>query len=120
MAGRLAGRLDRHHHSWGRPVATLVRAGLARRVGDLDRAVALLRVAGLDASLLTAVADASPDKQGRRMPGTDIPIIAPDALAAARPDVVLLFVSDLATEVRAVLPQIEAAGGRWVDAGAGR
>jgi SAM-dependent methyltransferase len=85
-----------------------------------SRAVALLRVAGLDASLLTAVADASPDKQGRRMPGTHIPIIAPDALVAARPDVVLLFVSDLADEVRAALPEIEAAGGRWVDAGAGR
>jgi hypothetical protein len=85
-----------------------------------SRAVALLRVAGLDASLLMAVADASPDKHGRRMPGTDIPILAPDALVAARPDVVLLFVSDLAAEVRAALPEIEAAGGRWVDAGAGR
>ena len=41
-------------------------------------------------------------------------------VAQARPDVVLLFVSDLAAEVRAALPQIEAAGGRWVDAGAGR
>ena len=54
------------------------------------------------------------------MPGTDIPIITPDALVAARPDVVLLFVSDLADEVRAALPEIEAAGGRWIDAGAGR
>jgi len=85
-----------------------------------SRAVALLRVAGLDASLLDGVADASPDKHGRRMPGTDIPIVAPEALVAARPDVVLLFVSDLMDEVRAALPQIEAAGGRWVDAGAGR
>jgi C-methyltransferase C-terminal domain len=85
-----------------------------------SRAVALLRVAGLDAGLLAGVADASPDKHGRRMPGTDIPIIAPDALVAARPDVVLLFVSDLRDEVRAALPQIEAAGGTWVDAGAGR
>jgi SAM-dependent methyltransferase len=85
-----------------------------------SRAVALLRVAGLDASLLTAVADASPDKHGRRMPGTDIPIIPPDALVAAKPDVVLLFVSDLMAEVRAALPEIDAAGGTWVDAGAGR
>ena len=85
-----------------------------------SRAVALLRVAGLDTGLLTAVADASPDKHGRRMPGTDIPIIAPDELVAGRPDVVLLFVSDLLDEVRAALPQVEAAGGRWVDAGAGR
>jgi SAM-dependent methyltransferase len=85
-----------------------------------SRAVALLRVAGLDAGVLTAVADASPEKHGRRMPGTDIPIVAPDALVAARPDVVLLFVSDLMDEVRAALPQVEAQGGRWVDAGAGR
>jgi hypothetical protein len=85
-----------------------------------SRAVALLRVAGLDASLLAAVADASPAKHGRRMPGTDIPIVAPDELVVARPDVVLLFVSDLLDEVRAALPQIEAAGATWVDAGAGR
>jgi hypothetical protein len=88
--------------------------------GAASRAVALLRLAGLDASLLAAVADASPDKHGRRMPGTDVPIISPDALVAARPDVVLVFVSDLLEEVRWALPQVEVAGGRWVDAGAGR
>jgi SAM-dependent methyltransferase len=87
--------------------------------GAASRAVALLRLAGLDAGSLTAVADASPDKHGRRMPGTDIPVIAPDALVAARPDVVLVFVSDLLDEVRTALPQVEAAGGTWVDAGAG-
>jgi hypothetical protein len=107
---------------WLRATCAAERAAGRRVYGycAASRAVALLRVAGLDAGLLTAVADASPDKHGRRMPGTDIPIIAPDELVAARPDVVLLFVSDLLDEVRATLPQIEAAGGRWVDAGAGR
>ncbi len=107
---------------WLRTTCAAHRAA-GRRVygyGAASRAVALLRVAGLDAGLLAAVADASPDKHGRRMPGTDIPIVAPDELVAARPDVVLLFVSDLLDEVRAALPQVEAAGGRWVDAGAGR
>jgi SAM-dependent methyltransferase len=85
-----------------------------------SRAVALLRVAGIDRALLGAVADASPEKHGRRMPGTDVPIVAPGELVAAAPDVVLLFVSDLMTEVRAALPEVEGAGGRWVDAGAGR
>jgi hypothetical protein len=107
---------------WLRTTCAAERAAGRRVYGycAASRAVALLRVAGLDTGLLTAVADASPDKHGRRMPGTDIPIIAPDELVAARPDVVLLFVSDLLDEVRAALPQIEAAGGRWVDAGAGR
>jgi SAM-dependent methyltransferase len=107
---------------WLRTTCAAERAAGRRVYGycAASRAVALLRVAGLDTGLLTAVADASPGKHGRRMPGTDIPIIAPDELVAARPDVVLLFVSDLLDEVRAALPQIEDAGGRWVDAGAGR
>jgi hypothetical protein len=44
--------------------------------GAASRAVALFSRAGLDARLLAAVADASPAKQGRRMPGTDIPIVS--------------------------------------------
>ncbi|MHA6627479.1 class I SAM-dependent methyltransferase [Pseudonocardia sichuanensis] len=85
-----------------------------------SRAVSLLRLADLDATLLLGVADASPGKQDRRMPGTDIPIITPDELVAAEPDVVLVFVSELVAEAKAALPQIERRGGTWVDAGAGR
>jgi SAM-dependent methyltransferase len=84
-----------------------------------SRAVSLLRLADLDAGLLPGVADASPGKQDRRMPGTDIPIITPDELVAAEPDVVLVFVSELVAEARAAFPEIERRGGTWVDAGAG-
>jgi hypothetical protein len=83
--------------------------------GAASRAVALLRSAGATRDLLPAVADASPGKQGRRMPGTDIPVIAPAQLTARPPDSVLLFLSDLMPEVRAAYPGVEAAGGRWVD-----
>jgi hypothetical protein len=83
--------------------------------GAASRAVALLSQARLDRTLLPGVVDASPAKQGLRMPGTDIPIVAADELAARRPDSVLLFVPDLLAEVRRAFPHIEAAGGRWVD-----
>ena len=83
--------------------------------GAASRAVALLLQAQIDRSLLPAVVDASPAKQGLRMPGTDIPIVGPAELAARRPDSVLLFVPDLLAEVRTAFPEIEAAGGRWVD-----
>jgi hypothetical protein len=53
------------------------------------------------------------------MPGTTIPVLPPAELAAQRPEVVLLFVSDLMAEVRRALPEIETAGGRWVDVGSG-
>lgn len=84
--------------------------------GAASRAVALLRQAGAGSALMRAVVDASPAKQGLRMPGTDIPVIGPAQLAERRPDAVLLFVPDLLKEVRAAYPEVEASGGRWVDA----
>jgi hypothetical protein len=84
--------------------------------GAASRAVALLRLAGVDRALLPAVVDASPAKHGLRMPGSDIPVVNPAQLAARRPAAVLLFLTDLLEEVRAAYPEVEAAGGRWVDA----
>ncbi|HEV3360230.1 MAG TPA: methyltransferase domain-containing protein [Pseudonocardiaceae bacterium] len=79
--------------------------------GAASRAVALLCRAGVDVDLLSAVADASPAKWGRRMPGTRIPVIAAEELKADPPDALLLFVPDLLTEVRAALPEL--AGTSW-------
>jgi hypothetical protein len=96
-------------HEW---LVRMAREG--RRVvgyGAASRAVALLCRAGVDVDLLGAVADASPAKWGRRMPGTRIPVIGPERLTAEPPDALLLFVPDLLTEVRAALPEL--AGTRW-------
>jgi asparagine synthetase B (glutamine-hydrolysing) len=89
-------------------------ADAGRRVygyGAASRAVALFARAGIDSRLVAAVADASSSKQGRRMPGTDIPIIAPADLVAADPDRVVLTLSDLFPEVSAAYPELT---GRWV------
>ncbi|WP_280263997.1 transferase [Nocardia wallacei] len=79
--------------------------------GAASRAVALFARAGLDRRLLAGVADASPAKHGRRMPGTDIPIITAAQLVAARPHRILLTLPDLLPEVQARLPALT---GRWV------
>jgi len=78
--------------------------------GAASRAVALFSRAGLDSRLLAAVADASPAKQGRRMPGTNIPIVSPGELLAAKPDQVLLTLPDLLSEVVERFPELD---GRW-------
>jgi len=78
--------------------------------GAASRAVALFSRAGIDSRSLSAVADASPSKQGRRMPGTDIPIVSPCELLAAKPDRVLLTLPDLLPEVSARFPELD---GRW-------
>lgn len=103
-------------HDWLASSAAAGRTVLG--YGAASRAVALLRQAGVDADLLPAVADSSPAKRGLRMPGTSIPVISPARFTALHPDEVALFVSDLMAEVRAAYPEVEAGGGRWVDADA--
>ena len=75
-----------------------------------SKAVSLFSRAGITTELVKAVADGSPTKQGRRMPGTDIPIITPEELLAADPDRVLLTLADLMPEVTARYPALT---GRW-------
>jgi hypothetical protein len=86
--------------------------------GAASRAVALFAIAGVNRRLLSAVADASPTKQGRRMPGTDVAIISPQQLVEAEPDAVLLTLPDMYAEISGRYPQL--AGRLHVDPGAGR
>jgi len=81
--------------------------------GAASRTAALLTSAGITSDDVVMIADASSAKHGRTMPGTRVPIVSPDELVAARPDRVLLFVSDLLPEVRRAMPGIEE-NGRWV------
>lgn len=101
-------------HDW--LVASAAAGRTVLGYGAASRAVALLRKAGVDNNLLPAVADASPAKRGLRIPGTMIPVVSPAELTARHPDEVALFVSDLMAEVRTSYPEVEANGGRWVDA----
>jgi hypothetical protein len=83
--------------------AHLEEARTARRrvvaYGAPSRAVTLLNAAGIDRSLLAYAADAATAKQGRRIPGTDIPIVEPDDLVADRPDEVLILAWPIADEI---------------------
>ncbi|QIS03239.1 transferase [Nocardia brasiliensis] len=79
--------------------------------GAASRAVALFSLAGIHRGLVRAVADAAPAKQGRRMPGTDVPIISPAELLRARPDRVLLTLPDLRPELEARFPELAS---RWL------
>ena len=84
--------------------------------GAASRAVALLCRAQVDRRLLPAVVDSSTAKHGLRMPGTDVPIVEPGLLLRDGPHDVLLFVPDLLAEVQRAYPEVENAGGSWVDA----
>jgi C-methyltransferase C-terminal domain/Putative zinc binding domain/Methyltransferase domain len=104
--GGLQDQADNHASTLRRWLAEEAEAGrTVLAYGAASRAVALFSRAGLNSKLLAAVGDASGAKQGRRMPGTDIPIVSPEELEAARPDRVLLTIPDLLPEVSARFPQ---------------
>ncbi len=93
----------------------------ARDRGDLvvgygapSRAVTLLQSCGVTPDLLPYTVDRSISKQGRRMPGTGIPIEAPARLLEDRPRYVLILTWSLADEVKRQLRQIRGWGGHFV------
>ncbi|HEU5035696.1 MAG TPA: methyltransferase domain-containing protein [Nocardioides sp.] len=85
--------------------------GPAWLYGAGSRAVAVLAAAGLPPGAVAGIADGAVAKQGRRMPGTSIPIVAPEQLVAADPASVLLMLPDLEDELQETWPQLT---GRWV------
>jgi hypothetical protein len=60
----------------------------------------LLNYAGVKPDLLPFVCDAASAKQGKFMPGSHIPILAPGALAEQRPDYVLILPWNIAPEIK--------------------
>ena len=64
----------------------------------------LLNYAGIKPDLLPAVADRAPSKQGRYLPGSHIPVISPEQLAARNPEVLLVLPWNLIGELRQQLP----------------
>ncbi|WP_166364052.1 class I SAM-dependent methyltransferase [Pseudomonas akapageensis] len=74
----------------------------------------LLNYAGVKPDLLAWVADASPHKQGKFLPGSRIPVVAPDRLAIERPDYVLVLPWNLLQEVSEQQAQVHQWGGRFV------
>lgn len=76
----------------------------------------LLNFAGVKPDLLPAVCDAALAKQGRFMPGSHIPILAPEALPTMEPDYVLVLPWNIAEEVLRQNSAVRAAGARFVTA----
>lgn len=76
----------------------------------------LLNYAGVRPDLLPFVVDAAAAKQGKLMPGSHIPIFAPDVLIQRRPDYVVILPWNIAGEVRSQLAPLAEAGTRFVTA----
>lgn len=74
----------------------------------------LLNHCGIREDLLAYTVDRSPFKQGRFLPGTHIPIFAPERLAETQPDYILVLPWNLKDEISRQLEYVRPWGGRLV------
>jgi len=74
----------------------------------------LLNHCGIRSDLLSYTVDRSPVKQGKFLPGTHIPIYAPERLAETRPDYILVLPWNLRQEISRQLGYIGSWGGKLV------
>ncbi|MGH7681356.1 MAG: methyltransferase C-terminal domain-containing protein, partial [Candidatus Eiseniibacteriota bacterium] len=74
----------------------------------------MLNYCGVRTDFVDFTVDRNPYKQGRFLPGTHIPIFAPEKLDEARPDYVLILPWNLKDEIVKQLSGIRAWGGKFV------
>ena len=91
--------------SEGRPVAGY---------GAPGKGNTLLNHCGIRSDLLQYTVDRSPVKQGKFLPGTHIPIYAPERLSQTRPDYILVLPWNLRDEITRQLDYVRSWGGRLV------
>lgn len=76
----------------------------------------LLNYAGVKPDLLPFVCDAAAAKQGKFMPGSHIPILAPTVLLEQRPDYLVILPWNIATEVKQQNARLAELGTKFVTA----
>jgi SAM-dependent methyltransferase len=75
----------------------------------------LLNYCGIKGNELVGfVADLSPHKQGRFLPGSHIPVVAPERIDAEKPDFIVIFPWNLQQEVMDQLAHVREWGARFV------
>jgi SAM-dependent methyltransferase len=82
--------------------------------GASAKGTTLLTFTGIGAETLDFVADRSSAKQGKFTPGTHLPVVPPEELAARRPDYVLLLAWNFADEIMRQQAEYRAGGGRFI------
>ncbi|HEY6532895.1 MAG TPA: class I SAM-dependent methyltransferase [Acidimicrobiales bacterium] len=83
--------------------------------GAAAKGVTFLNYCSIGPSRIPVVADISTAKQGRLIPGVDIPIVDPESLLGMKPDYVLILAWNIADEIRAKHePQLRGWGGHFV------
>jgi SAM-dependent methyltransferase len=110
-----AGRVDRAIMELRKFLLSRKSAGLRLAAyGAAAKATTLLAALGIGHDVLDFVVDRNPRKQGRYVPGTRLPVRAPDQLLTSMPDEVLILSWNLTDEVLSQQAEYRRLGGRFI------
>lgn len=76
----------------------------------------LLNYCEVDSTLVSAVFDKNPHKQGNLLPGSRIPVKSPEEIVQIKPDIILILPWNLSSEIAKEQSVIREWGGRFVTA----
>jgi hypothetical protein len=76
----------------------------------------LLNVCGIDTTQIRYVCDLSPAKQGHYLPGSHIPVFAPDKIRETKPDFLVILPWNIAPEIMKQMKDLTSWGGQFVTA----
>lgn len=82
--------------------------------GAAAKGVVLLNYCGIGKGTLDFVADKSPHKQGKLMPGVHLPVVSPERVMKTPPDVLVVLAWNFFDEIRKQLAAYEDDGGRFL------
>ena len=68
--------------------------------GAASKASTLLNYCGIRDDLISCIIDEAPSKQGKYIPGANIPIVSPDILKNEKPDVFIIFAWNIRDELK--------------------
>ena len=68
--------------------------------GAAAKGTTLLNYCGIKSDLIDYIVDLNPNKQGRFIPGSLLPIVDPTMLISSRPDILLVLPWNLSTEIK--------------------
>ncbi|CAG9170863.1 class I SAM-dependent methyltransferase [Cupriavidus pampae] len=74
----------------------------------------LLNYCGIDSDLIEYVVDRNPAKQNKLLPGSRIPVLAPEVIETRKPDYLVILPWNIKDEVMEQMSGIRAWGGRFV------
>ena len=82
--------------------------------GAAHKGNTFLNAVGEAAKTMVYVVDASPEKQGKFLPGSQLPVLAPDQLNSAKPTDVLILAWNIAPELAKLVRELSPQARTWV------